>query len=831
MPPVPLSLWIEDFGKDVRQAFRSLTANPLFAAVAVLALALGIGANTAIFSVMNAVVLRLLPIHDPARVFNLKCDGQPNGASNTGNSDTSFSVNVFEQLRKNRRAFSDVIAYVPMGFNKIAVRSGNVPEEAAGEMVSGNYFSGLGVGAECGRLLMPSDEREHSQTVVLSYRYWSRSFGQDCQAVGRSLSIKGVPFTIVGVSAKRFIGLSGNPTDLWVPLQTRPDFNAWGSQDSNYYASPNWWCILVAARLAPGVTKTQAEAEAAPGFQHAAYESLGGKPRPGEKPTGLHLVEARGLGLYRDAYKTPLGMLLAMVVVVLLIACGNVSLLLAARNTARRREFSIRLALGGSRGRLLRLLLAESLLLMASGSVLGWLFALVATRALGAWADIQASLAPDARVLLFTVVISLLAGLVFGLAPLFGIAKVSVGESLKTSAATAFQDTSKKRLGKITAALQVALCLVLLVGTALMVRTLRNLETVDLGMKTTGLLVFGVSPRLQANSDQLTIGFYRTLLDKLRSLPEVKAVSLVQNCPGTEWSNNTGAVLDGKSPNQGQFAPMRWNAVGPQFFSTTGIPLISGRDINEADGPKSAKVALVNSTFVRKYLEGRPALGHSVSFTQKISFTVVGVVADSKYTEIREEARPMAYFPYEQLEGIGSMHVELRTYGDPKRLLPRIQNVLVGFAPDLAPLQPMTQKDQFDQSISGDKLIARLAMFFGLLAVILAATGLYGTIAYSVSRRTSELGIRMALGAEQSRILRMILREGLLICALGILIGLPFALAGARLLRSLLYGLKPADPLSILAAAAGILTVTALACLIPAVRAASISPTVALRNE
>jgi predicted permease len=314
-------------------------------------------------------------------------------------------------------------------------------------------------------------------------------------------------------------------------------------------------------------------------------------------------------------------------------------------------------------------------------------------------------------------------------------------------------------------------------------------------------------------------------------LSEVKAVSLVQNRPGTEWSNNTGAVLDGKRPNQGQLAPLRWNAVGPQFFSTMGIPLISGRDINDSDVPKSAKVALVNNTFVRKYLEGRPALGHSVSFTKKTPFTIVGVVADSKYTNVREEAIPMAYFPYEQLEGIGAMHVELRAYGDPKRLLPRIQQVLAGFAPDLAPLQPMTQKEQFDQSISGDTLIARLAMVFGLLAVVLVATGLYGTIAYSVSRRTSELGIRMALGAEQSRILRMILREGLLICALGILIGLPFALAGARLLGSLLYGLKPADPLSIVAATAGIFAVTALACLIPAARAASISPTVALRNE
>lgn len=427
----------------------------MFAVVAILALALGVGANTAIFSVMNAVVLRLLPVHEPERVFGLMCDGQPSGPGNTGDSTSSFSVHVFEQLRNHHQAFSDLVAYVPMGFNKISVRSGNVREEAAGEMVSGNYFRGLGVGAVCGRLLTPSDEREHTQTVVLSYRYWNRSFGHDCAAVGRSLSIKGVPFTIVGVSAESFIGLSGNATDLWVPLQTRPDFNAWGSPDRNYYASPNWWCILLAGRLAPGMTKSQAEAAAAPVFEQAAYGPLGGKPRKGEKPTKLHLAELRGLGVYRDAYKKPLSMLLVMVGAVLLIACGNVSLL----------------------------------------------------------------------------------------------------------------------------------------------------------------------------------------------------------------------------------------------------------------------------------------------------------------------------------------------------------------------------------------LIARLAMFFGFLAVVLVATGLYGTIAYSVSRRTSELVVRMALGAERQEVLRMILKEGLLICAAGILLGLPFAFLAARVMQSLLYGLKPGDPLSVVTAALGIAAVTMLACLVPARRAAGISPIIALRNE
>ncbi len=823
---------LEDLWKDLRQAIRGLKSNPLFAAVAIVTLALGIGANTAIFSVINAVVLRSLPVHDPQQVFFLRTEpGQPSGASNTGNGDSSFSEYVFEQLRQDHRVFSDVIAYVPLGFNKIAIRAGKVPQEAAGEMVSGNYFTGLGVAPECGRLLTPEDERAHAPVVVLNYGLWNRSFGHDCNAVGHTLSIKGVPFTIIGVAAPRFIGLNGDPTDLWIPLQTRPDFNAWGSEAKNYYADPSWWCLPLAARLKPGLTKTKAEAAMAPLFRRAAYAHLGGQPRRGEKPPTLQLVDTRGLSGYRDAYEKPLTLLLIMVGAVLIIACGNVSMLLAARNAARQREFGIRLALGGSRGRLFRQLFAESFVLVASGALLGWLFASVATEALARWSEIGASLTPDRRVLLFTLAVSLVAGFVFGLAPLIGLARISVGETLKTSASTAFRSVSRVRTGNLTAVLQVALCLVLLISTALLVRTLRNLENVNLGMNTHGLFVFGINPHLQAHSDEAAITFYRTLTDRLRALPGVESVTLMQNRIGSGWSNNTGAVLDGRDPRPGQNSPMRWNAVGPDYFSTLGVPILFGRQISDADGPKSAKVAVVNSTFVKKYLNGRPALGHTVSFSEKIPFTIVGVAADSKYRGVSEDPIPMAYFPYVQLEGIGGMHVELRTRGNPEAIVPRVQKLVSNFGPDLALLQPMTQQAQFDETILFERLTARLSIFFGLLAVVLVATGLYGTIAYGVSRRTSELGIRMALGAERSRVLWMVLREGLQICAIGILIGLPLAFASTRLLTSLLYGLTPNDPLSFCTAALGIIAVTALACLIPATRAASISPTVALRNE
>jgi predicted permease len=314
-------------------------------------------------------------------------------------------------------------------------------------------------------------------------------------------------------------------------------------------------------------------------------------------------------------------------------------------------------------------------------------------------------------------------------------------------------------------------------------------------------------------------------------LPEVEAATLMQNRIGSGWSNNGGAFLDGKSPHPGQSSPLRWNGVGPDYFRTLGIPILYGREFDDGDGAKSSKVAVVNEMFVKKYLNGRQAIGHTVSFSPKVPFTIVGIVPDSKYTQVREEPIPMGYFPYTQLEGLGAMHAELRTHSNPKLLIPRVQRLLLTFAPDLAPLQPMTQTEQFDVSISSDRLIARLAVFFGLLAVTLVASGLYGTVAYNVSRRTSELGIRMALGAERRQVLWLVLREGLQLCLVGVLVGLPLTFAATRLLGSLLYGLKPYDPLSIGAAAAAIGAVTAIACVIPAQRAASINPAVALRDE
>lgn len=400
-------IWTDDLARDIRYTWRSLLENPLFAAVAVLMLALGIGANTAIFSVTNAVVLRTLPGHDPRQLFYLYVEpAQPAGAMNTGNSESSFSEYVFEQLRTQHQAFSNVMAYVPLGEDKVSVRVGNTPEEAAVDMVSGDFFSGLGVGPVCGRTLTMADEQQHAAVAVLGYGFWSRRFAQSCSVLGQTLYVKSVPVTIVGVAKKGFFGVEGRTTDVWTPLQKRPELNAWGSPGENYYADPNWWCLKLMARLQPGASAKQTEAMALPAFQRAAYEHLGGKPQKGERPRVLNLIPARGAGPDQEGFEKPLYVLLAMVGLILVIACGNVGMLLMARNAARRREFSIRLAIGGSQARLFRQLLAESFVLVTLGALLGWGFALVATRALAAWAEIDISLAPDAQVLLYTLAVS-----------------------------------------------------------------------------------------------------------------------------------------------------------------------------------------------------------------------------------------------------------------------------------------------------------------------------------------------------------------------------------------------------------------------------------------
>ena len=567
--------WIalDKLGRDLRFGLRSLRQSPGFAVTAILTLALGIGANTAVFSVMNAVLLRSLPVADPDRLVYLRTSNPPRGTG-TIDSNETFSYPVYDALRKQTPGLSPLMAFVPLSGGKVAVRFGSQPEEAEGDMVNGAFFSGLGVKLPLGRGFSEQDETNHAPIAVISYNYWTRRFARNPGVLGQTLYVNGVPVTIVGITAEGFEGVEGGrSTDFWIPLQSRPELNAWGNppdEGKTYINDPTWWCLRLIARLAPGINRTQAIAQLQPAFQRAAYLGLGGSPMEGEKPPVLSFADAKSFPGYDQQYGNPLRILMAMVGLVLLIAMANVVMLLMARNASRQREFSLRQALGAGRGELFRQLLMESAILVTAGGALGWAFAELASRLLGRWAQIETSLTPDRTVLLFTLGVLVFAALVFGLAPL----RVALGGgaelALKTSAATTHTDAAKSRGGRIIVALQMALCVVLLVGAGLLIRTLRNLENTPLGLRVEGLVVFGVKPNIP--SVPAGIEFYRNLMSKLRVLPGVESVTIMESRIGSGWSNNSDMMVDGRIPDiaNGSSKTVRWNVVGPGFFGARG---------------------------------------------------------------------------------------------------------------------------------------------------------------------------------------------------------------------------------------------------------------------
>jgi predicted permease len=825
---------LERLGRDIRFGFRSLRQSPGFALTAILTLALGIGANTAVFSVMNAVLLKSLPVHDPSRLVYLRTSGAPRGTG-TINSNETFSWAVYDVLRKQTNALSPIIAFAPLSGNKVAVRFDTLPEEAEGDMVSGTFFSGLGVAVPLGRGFSPEDETNHAPIAVLSYNYWNRRFARDPKVLGKPFFVNGIPLTIVGVSAPGFEGLEGSgSTDFWIPMQTRPELNAWGNPPEDgklYFNNPTWWCLRMVARLAPGVSRTQALARMQPLFQIAAFTGLG-QPMPDEKPPVLSLETAKSFPGYDDRYGNPLRMLMAMVLLVLLIALANVVMLLLARNATRQREFSVRQALGAGRGQLLRQLLIESFILVATGGALAWGFAVLATRLLGNWAQIESSLAPDRTVLLFTLAVLTCAALLFGLAPLRVALAGKAELVLRTASATSNTNAGKSRTGRIIVALQMALCVVLLIGGALLIRTLRNLENTDLGMRVDGLVVFGVHPHI--TSIEQGHAFYQELIPKLRQLPGVESVTVMEERLGSGWSDNSDMRVDGRLPDvpNGASRTVRSNVAGPDFFTTLGVPVLSGRDFADSDTIASPHAGIINQEFARRFLPGVNPLGHTIGTDDgRYTMSIVGVVTDHKYRSIDEDPIPMAWYEYAQIPMASGMQVELRVHGDPLAALPAARKVLQQMDPNLPLIQPMTQRAQYDTTIAQHILFARLAGFFGVLAVLLVATGLYGTLAYRVSMRTAEIGVRMAVGARRGQVVWMILRDSLALTLAGVVLGIPLAVLVARALVSSLVGVKPLDPASYLLAVGGIAVVALLASAVPAGRAASVNPITALRTD
>ena len=824
--------------QDLVYALRQMRKNPGFASIAVLTLALGIGANTAVFSVMNAVLLRELPVRDPERLYYVHLghgEEQPPRAGETGNANLTFSEPVFEALRRRHDIFEDLIAYVPLAFDKVAVRYGDIPEEAAGYEVSGDFFSGLTANVVRGRGLTLQDEKDHAQVAVLSDAYWDRRFGRSPAVLGSTLFVKGVPFTIVGMTAAGFNGPGGATSmDFWIPLQLRPDLNAWGVPPAfnTLYGTPRWWCLMLMARLRANVTPAQAQAALQSTFLEAAKIGIGTIDTKYWKPL-LDFDPAKGIQGFNQYYRDQLHILMGLVLLVLLIASTNVALLLTARNQARQREFSLKMAIGAGRQHLFRQLLTESSLLVFAGASLGWLFAIFATHRLAAWSQIESGLAPDRTVLIFTVGVSVVVAVAFVLAPLGIALRAPIVGVLKATGAGVTQGRQRLIGGRVLMSSQVAICLLLLVAAGLLLRTLHNYQTQDLGMQADGLLVFGVTPQ-HARGAQETYAFYRDLLDRIRALPGVQDATLVESRPGTGWSDNNDIGLDGAHPleKDGSSAAIRSNDVGPNFLDTFRIPILEGRDISDTDTLVSPPVAIVNETFAKRYLPNTSPLGHKIFEGSPQGRTIIAVAKDSKYTSASEAPTPIAYYPVLQRIRAGeSLHVEVRSLGKPLALLATIAKAVHDIDPDVPLQKPNTQEAEFEFSYAQPTMFGRLAGFFGGLAALLVATGLYGTLAYRTNRRTTEIGMRMALGAQRPQVLWLIMRESLLISALGMMAGLPLALGCSRFLDSMLYELSPLDPLSFLLAVCSIALVGSLAAFFPARRAAKLNPMVALRYE
>jgi predicted permease len=817
--------------QDLRYAVRQLRKSPGFAIVIVLMLALGIGANTAVFSVMNAILMQWLPVSHPeglSYVLMAKHYGQPPNSDSSGDSNTSFQLPVFQALRQRTDVFDQLVGYVPLAFTgSVAVRHGALPESADGDEVSGNFFNGVGARIQSGRGFSMDDENKHAEVAVISYDFWTRSFARDPHVLGQTLYVRGVPMTIVGITARGFKGVKpATSTDFWIPLQTRPELNAWGTPViyESLYGTPKWCAFLMMARLRSGVTPAQAQQALEGTFGEVVTRTVGDYKNTEWKPL-LEFEPARGIAGFNEEYRQPVRILMGLVALVLFIACANVAMMLQSRNVVRQREFSLRLAIGASKRMLFRQLFTESLLLVVAGAGLGWAFALAATQALAKWSQIETGLAPDRNVLLFTLGLSTLAALVFGLVPLWTAMRAPVGAVLRSTSQTTTASASRMLGGRIVLVGQMAVCLVLLMAAGLLLRTLRNYATVDLGMDTHGLLVFGVTPQDKGDSHV----FYRNLLDRIGQLPGVESVSMASLRPGTDWSNNNDLKLDGVIQKG---VLLRSNDVGPNFFKTMGIPILAGRDIANSDvetADHHSGVCLVNETFAKRFLANTNPIGHVLGDQNKQ--TIVGVVRDSKYVGVSEEPRPMAYYAVMQAPTLGTMHIELRTRGDAMAILPALRQAMAEMYPDIPLEQPIAQQEQFDNSYRQQRMFAAMGGFFGVLSVLLVATGLYGTHSFRVSRRTSEIGVRMALGASRAQVLAMVLRESLWVLLAGLAIGIPLALFAVRPLKAMLYKMSPLDPMSLALALGIMVLVSAIAALVPARRAASVDPMQALRTE
>lgn len=842
--------------QDLRYGIRMLIHSKGFTSVAVLSLALGIGANTALFSLIDAVLLKMLPVRNPSELVLFNWISAPRGLSRgitgTTNRDangmttsTSFSYPAFERIRENNQTLSDVFAFAQL--YELNVSIDGQPEIAGGQLVSGNYYSGLGVNTIMGRPITGDDDTLASTPVaVITHRYWQHRFASDPEIVGKTISVNNVPVTIIGVTPPEFFGALqvGQSADLSIPFSMQPRLNP-GESD---LTKPWYWWVQIMGRLNPGVTGDQVAAGFEGIFQQSAQEGwtaalsqlpsqeLAQDPRPRSVPKLRWGTGSQGLTEARREYSQPLSILMIIVGLVLLIACANVANLLLARSAMRQKEIAVRLALGASRWRLVRQLLTESVLLASLGGAAGVLFAywgkdlLLTLRPWGG-EELSLNLKLDLRVLGFTLIVSLVTGLLFGLAPALRATRVDLTPALKDNARSVTGGT-RSLLTKSLIVVQVAMSLVLLVGAGLFVRTLRNLENVDVGFNRENVLLFNVEPGLNGYNNAQIAQLYRRMTERLEAVPGVRS-STISLIPLLSGRGRTSSIyVQGYTAQSGQSDDAKVNTVGPGFFDTLEIPILMGRSLSLSDSETAPKVAVINQLMARKYFGDESPLGRRFGFgsADSAQIEIVGIARDAKYTEARSETEPTIYLPYLQSIPKWATFI-VRTNGNPTAMIASIREAMHEVDNNLPLFDVKTQNQQAAESLAVERLFATLSSFFGILALLLACIGLYGVMSYGVARRTNEIGIRMALGASAPRVTRMVMRETMWVVWIGVAIGIGAALAGTRLIASMLFGIAATDAVTISVAVLTMISVATIAGYLPARRAARVDPMVALRYE
>ena len=840
-------------GSNLRYALRLMRRNPGFTLIAVTSLALGIGVNTAIFSLVDQLLLWSIPAREPSRLVKLE----------GGYSD---AYPFYCAYRDRNQVFSSVFA---SSYNlAVGMRPEGVPAVEVGHVhyVSGSYFQGLGIGFAAGRAIAPSDDMTPggSPVAILSYGYWRRRFAGDLKVIGRKLAVNGYPLEIVGITEKGFGGLfNGQEADAFVPLTMFPVTTPSAARAWN--TSHMFWLVTM-ARLKPGLSIQQAQAgmqvlwpQVVEAINDAAVKAGGKREKYGQGQITLS-PGARATSFSRKEMVDPLVALAIGTGLVLLIACANVANLLLSRASGRRKEIAVRLAVGATRGQLIRQLLSESLVLAAAGGTLGLVFAYFGVSALAKASVLNPDLhfRPSLAVLAFSAGITALTGILFGLAPAFRATRMTLAECVKEGGA-ATQGGSRLRLAKALVAGQVALSLALLVGASLFIRTLRNLQNVHLGFQREKIAIFDIDPANLGYKGHRLRMFYDRLLERARGVPGVRSAALSAMTPIGNYMRMLSFSAEGYQPKSGEQLLALSNPVSSEYFTTLGIPLLLGRDFRPEDEPvvtpgeslmaaigrssggsgetpaNASRVCIIDESLARHLFAGANPVGrhlsYSDSYTAENALEIVGVVKDAHYGSVRDSDREGIIYETSWSNGAEVRWLEVRLAGSAAPVIAAIRRELRDMDPNVPVLRVRMMEEYLNDAMARERLIAFLSGFFGILALGLASVGLYGVMAYAVTQRTREVGIRMALGAQRGDVVRMIVRESMVPVLIGMLIGLVAALALARLIASLLYGVAPGDPGSIVLAVAAMLVVALLAAAIPARRAGRVEPMTALRYE